>query len=144
MERRDGKPNNRSLATIAEDLIESEKMFADADARWKKAQADRLAALEQINRHQHEIDDLVETLRNRSLPGTRWYRGSGARDHALEVSLDQVVTDGVRQDDESGGAHLLTLKETEKALAENFQRLRRASIAQADDPVLKVAYKSNG
>lgn len=144
MERRDEKPTNRSLAAIAEDLIESEKMFADADARWKKAQADRLAALEKINQHQLEIDDLVERLRNRSLPGTRWYRGAEENDRTLEVSVDQIVADSSRQSDEGQGKKLLTLKETEKAIAENFERLRGASMAQANDPVLKVAYKANG
>lgn len=133
---------NRSLAAIAEELIESEKMFADADARWKKAQADRLAALEKINQNQLEIDDLVERLRNRSLPGTRWYRGSTESNETLEVTLDEVVAENVRHDMEIEGKPLLTSKEAEKALADNFNRLRGASVAQANDPILRVAYGS--
>lgn len=144
MQQYEGKPGDRSLAVVAQELTEAEKIYADADARWKKAQADRLEALQKINDHQAEIDDLVEKLRKRSIPGARWYREAEEYRDTLEVSLDDVVVEAAAKDWDRQEKPLLRSKSAEDELAENFHRLRKVSSAQGDDPVLKVAYGSKG
>lgn len=62
----------RSLALIESDLLKAEAKFAEADARLKEAQRDRVAALDTINKHQTEFDEAVAELRQRSTPGSKW------------------------------------------------------------------------
>lgn len=141
MENPANRPGNQSLAKIEQNLLAAEEAYADADARWKKAQVEREEALQRINDHQDEIDELLRALRKRSVPGTKWHSGDH-EDDTLEVSLDDIAGDAAMDDDADETAPLLTSEEAESTLAENFRRLRRASTRQQDDPVLKIAYGS--
>lgn len=62
----------RSLAQIESDLIKAEETFADADARCKEAERERLEAFDKLNVHQAELDDAIARLRQRSIPGSKW------------------------------------------------------------------------
>lgn len=68
----------RTLAAIESDLLKAQEAFADADTCAKEAERDRCDALDSINRNQAEFDKVVDGLRQRSVPGSKWDRGIGA------------------------------------------------------------------
>ena len=62
----------RTIADIENDLLKAEEVFADADARLKKAERDRRTALDTVNKHQMEFDEAISALRQRSIPDSKW------------------------------------------------------------------------
>ena len=73
----------RAIADIESDLLKAEEVFVDADARLKKAERDRRMALDKINKHQMELDEAIEALRQRSIPGSKWRLESGEAEYLL-------------------------------------------------------------
>lgn len=125
----------RSLAEIEIDLMKAEDAFAEADTRFKKAQHDRRAALNLIDKHQVEMDKCFLDLRQRSVPGTTWRQEGGEPEEALELNAEHVASSEARN--ASADEHLAS-GSVMKALSKDFDRLRQSSHSKGDDPVLKV------
>ncbi len=125
----------RTLAEIEIDLLKAEDAFAEADTRFKKAQHDRRAALNLIDKHQVEMDKCFLDLRQRSVPGTTWRQEDGEPDKTLELSSEDIASGEVRN---ASASEHLTSGSVMKALSKDFDRLRESSHSKGDDPVLKV------
>lgn len=137
----DGQNGGRTLAEIENDLHRAEEAFADADARYKKAQQDRRAALNTIDKHQVELDECILELRQRSVPGTKWRQELGEVYETLELHSEDIVSEGSRS---AGAEPGLTSDSTRKALGKDFDRLRATTNLGSDDPVLKVVAGPRG
>jgi hypothetical protein len=85
----------RALAEIESDLLKAEAAFVDADKRLEKAERDRCAAIETINRHQTEFDAAVSGLRLRSTAGSRWRLEVGQPEEALMLQGDSAGDDAL-------------------------------------------------
>lgn len=134
----------RNLAGIEGDLVAAEQAFEDADSRFRKAKTDRQNALENINKHQVELDKFISELRQSSVPGTVWSPQpleAEAIEEALELHREDIVADDANDDSAEEG---LTSSEAKKALAKDFKRLRESSTVRDEDPVLKVVAGPRG
>lgn len=125
----------RSLAEIEIDLLKAEDAFAEADTRFKKAQHDRRAALDLIDKHQVEMDKCFLDLRQRSVPGTKWRQEGGEPEEILELDSEDVTSGDAR---DASANEYLTSGPIIKAMSKDFERLRVSSHSKSDDPVLKV------
>ena len=125
----------RGLAEIEKDLLKAEDAFADADARFKKAQHDRRESLNMIDKFQVEIDECYLDLRQRSVPGTKWRKEVGEAGEALELHTEDIVSGEAR---DALVEEQLVSESSKEALSKDFDRLRNSTSSKADDPVLKV------
>lgn len=83
MSEKNSGQSRRTIAEIESDLLKAEEIFADADARLRKAERDRRAALDAVNTHQMEFDEAFAALRQRSIPDSKWrLEEQGAEDPA--------------------------------------------------------------
>lgn len=135
MSNNEEQERRRSLAEIEVDLIKAENAFADADARFKKAQHDRREAINMIDKHQVEMDECFIELRQRSVPGSKWRQEFGEPAETLVLHSEDIVSGEARQ---ASGDERLTSESTKKALGRDFDRLRESANSTAEDPVLKV------
>lgn len=126
----------RSLAEIEIDLLKAEDAFAEADTRFKKAQHDRRAALNLIDKHQVEMDKCFLDLRQRSVPGTKWRQEGGETAETLELNSEHIASGDGRN--ASADEQHLASGPVMKALSKDFDRLRESTHSKGDDPVLKV------
>lgn len=124
----------RNLASIESDLLSAEQAFLDADERYKKAESDRLKALDTINKHQMELDNFISELRELSVPGTRWHPDGTETIDTLQLHREDIVAEEMRETENTD----LTSAETKQKLAKDFSRLRASNSSNSDDPVLKV------
>lgn len=131
----------RKLAEIEIDLLKAEEAFADADARFKKAQHDRRAALNLIDKHQVEMDECFLEMRQRSVPGTKWRQETGAAEEPLELHSEDIISDAARTAPTDAR---LTSESTKAAIKKDFDRLKSSASSAGDDPVLKVVSGPRG
>lgn len=131
----------RSLAEIESDLIKAEEAFRDADTRFRKAQQDRRAALSTIDKHQDELDECLLSLRQRSVPGTKWCLELGKAEETLDLQsefiVSEIVSSGSTEPD-------LASEATNNSVRKDFDILRKSAKTASDDPVLKVVSASKG
>ena len=126
----------RCLAGIESDLMKAEEAFVDADTRFKKAELDRQAALETINKHQIEMDNFIAEMRQHSVPGTKWHPSqddNGA--DTLELHNEDIVR-GEPRDEPVDLA--LSSEENKRLLESEFKDAKEPVRERSDDPVLKV------
>lgn len=134
----------RCLAGIESDLIKAEEAFADADARFKKAELDRQTALETINKHQIEMDNFISDMRQHSVPGTKWHPSQSASGDTLELHNEDMVRPEPR---EEPGDLALSSEENKRLLSKDFSKARETKESaneRGDDPVLKVVSGKSG
>lgn len=131
----------RSLAEIESDLIKAEEAFRDADTRFRKAQQDRRAALSTIDKHQDELDECLLSLRQRSVPGTKWCLELGKAEETLDLQsefiVSEIISSGSTEPD-------LASEATNNSVRKDFDILRKSAKTASDDPVLKVVSASKG
>ena len=125
----------RCLAGIESDLLKAEEAFIDADTRFKKAELDRQAALETINKHQIEMDNFISEMRQHSVPGTKWHPSQQAESDTLELHNEYIVSPEPR---EEPADLALSSEENKRALGSEFRDTKQPLNERGDDPVLKV------
>lgn len=131
----------RSLAEIESDLLKAEQEFLDADSRFRKAQQDRRSALSTIDKHQDELDECLLSMRQRSVPGTKWCLEQGQADETLDLHSEDIVSEI-----SASGFDTVELVSdaTRKAAKKDFDILRTSASTSGEDPVLKVVSASKG
>lgn len=137
----EARGGGRKLAEIEIDLLKAEEAFADADARFKKAQHDRRAALNLIDKHQVEMDECFLEMRQRSVPGTKWRQEAGMADETLELHSEDILSDVSRN---ASTEARLTSEMTNAAIKKDFDLLKASANSAGDDPVLKVVSGPRG
>ena len=125
----------RALAEIESDLTKAEDAFADADARIKRAERDRRAALDTIDKHQMELDKVIAELRQRSIAGSKWRIEIMEAEATLDLQAKDIMEDEDKKISNDSG---LVSADASEVLAANFERLKACSQAEVNDPLLKV------
>lgn len=125
----------RCLAGIESDLMKAEEAFIDADTRFKKAELDRQAALETINKHQIEMDNFISEMRQHSVPGTKWHPSQDGAGDTLELHNEDIVRTESREEPVDLA---LSSEENKRLLGSEFSDAKEPVNARGDDPVLKV------
>lgn len=141
MSQNERERGNRCLAGIESDLIKAEEAFADADARFKKAEIDRQTALETINKHQIEMDNFISEMRQHSVPGTKWHPSADAPGDTLELHREDMVRPEAR---EEPADLALSSEENKRLLSKDFSSAKESAQDRSDDPVLKVVSGKSG
>ncbi len=86
--------NRRNFAEIESELLKAQETYLDASERMEAALAERETALATINACQEEFDEMMQSLRSSSIPGSRWHVGKDEQGVELVLGTDQEVAPG--------------------------------------------------
>lgn len=129
----------RTLATLECDLLKAEEAFAEANTRLKRAESDRRNALETINKHQAEIDEVITALRLRSVTGSNWSRAASKAENALILHPVAKTKDAKNPNEAE-----LASEVTEETVASYIKSVTDDARTKHNDPSLKVLSGNRG
>ena len=123
-------PDVRSLSEIEKDLLKAEEDFTDADLRYEEAERDRRIALDTINKHQAEFDLAIESLRKRSIAGSKWKAETSRGGEPLVLQPEDMA------EDEPAASQW-----NPSPVAAEFERYRAFSHTERTDPITDPVLK---
>jgi len=135
----DASQKRRTLASIESELLKAEEAFIEADHRLNKAESDRRAALEKINKHQTEIDEAIATLRQGSIAGSKWGFATRKAEDALILQPEEATEDRF----ESCEAKLAS-SAADESIASHIENLSTYAQPKDGDSVIKVVVQNRG